>query len=245
MNEFLASNDFTLLLRLLIAHLLGDFLFQRKSWIVERQKSHWKAGSLYLHVFIIGLLTYLFSGHYNNFWLPLSLMLSHFLTDLWKSYRTDNILTFMLDQSIHLVVIIFAWYFYVSPEINFTSILLGILDNQKYLIVIIAYIFIIWPSGYMIAKFTKPWQSQLGTTKGLTDAGRWIGIFERILILTFVLLNQFTGIGFLIAAKSILRFGDINNPDNRKEAEFILLGTMVSFILAIFIGFVAMRLIRT
>lgn len=150
MNEFLASNDFTLLLRLLIAHLLGDFLFQRKSWIVERQKSHWKAGSLYLHVFIIGLLTYLFSGHYNNFWLPLSLMLSHFLTDLWKSYRTDNILTFMLDQSIHLVVIIFAWYFYVSPEINFTSILLGILDNQKYLIVIIAYIFIIWPSGYMI-----------------------------------------------------------------------------------------------
>jgi hypothetical protein len=194
MNEFLASSDFTLLLRLLIAHLLGYFLFQRKSWIIERQKSHWMAGSLYLHVFIIGLLTYLFSGHYNNYWLPLALMFSHFLTDLWKSYRIDNIFTFMLDQFIYLVVIIFAWYFYVSPEIYFNNIFLGILDNRNYLIVIIAYIFIIWPSGYMIAKFTNPWQVQIATTKGLTDAGRWIGIFERILILTFVLLNQFTGI---------------------------------------------------
>ena len=243
MNEFLAGSDFALLLRLLIAHLLGDFLFQRKSWIIERQKSHWMAGSLYLHVFVIGLLTYLFSGIYNSFWIPMALMFSHFLTDLWKSYRVDNILTFMLDQFIHLVVIIFAWYFYVSPEIYFNNIFLGVLGNQNNLIVIIAYIFIIWPSGFMIAKFTKSWQDQIGTRKGLADAGRWIGILERILILTFVLLNQFTGIGFLIAAKSILRFGDIKNPDNRKEAEFILLGTMVSFIIAIFTGIVAMRLI--
>jgi hypothetical protein len=64
-------------------------------------------------------------------------------------------------------------------------------------------------------------------------------MLERILILTFVLIDQFAGIGFLIAAKSILRFGDIKNKENRKEAEYILLGTMISFIIAIAIGIIA------
>ena len=36
----------------------------------------------------------------------------------------------------------------------------------------------------------------------------WIGFFERFLIFTFILINQYTAIGFLIAAKSVLRFND-------------------------------------
>jgi hypothetical protein len=244
MNELLANGDFSLLLRLIIAHLLGDFLFQRKSWIIDRQQKHWKAKSLYLHAFIIGLLTYVFFGQFGNIWLPMAIMITHLLTDLWKSYTNDDLLHFTLDQAIHLTVIVIAWYFYVMPNVNIFALVLSIADNSKILIVIISYFFIIWPSGYLIAKITKPWQEQIGTNKGLEDAGRWIGILERILILTFVLLNQFMGIGFLIAAKSILRFGDIKNPDNRKEAEFILLGTMVSFIVAIFTGVVALQLIK-
>jgi uncharacterized membrane protein YidH (DUF202 family) len=103
---------------------------------------------------------------------------------------------------------------------------------------------VIWPAGYLIAKITKPWQEQFDSIKGLQDAGRWIGMIERILILTFVLINQFTGIGFLIAAKSILRFSDIKNAEDRKEAEYILLGTMVSFIVAIFVGLLAVQIIK-
>jgi hypothetical protein len=244
MIEVLANADFALLLRLLIAHLLGDFVFQRKSWIIKRQQEHWKAGSLYLHALIIGVLTYIFSGQYNNVWLPVVIMITHLLTDLWKSYTDDNLQHFILDQFIHFAVIIIAWYFYTTPDFNLFDLALSVFRNPSFLVIIISYIFVIWPSGFLIAKITKPWQDQVETNKGLTDAGRWIGILERILILTFILLHQFVGIGFLIAAKSILRFGDIKNPDNRKEAEYILLGTMVSFIVAIFTGVIALYLMN-
>lgn len=244
MNEFFTGNDFLLLLRLLIAHLIGDFLLQRKSWILQRQKLHAKAPSLYVHVLIIGVLTYLFSGYYHNFLIPAALIVLHFLTDLWKSYRRDNILVFLSDQLIHFATILIAWYFYVYPEFHTGDFLYELGNNRNFLILITAYIFIIWPSGYMITKFTKHWQDQLGDVKGLQDAGRWIGIFERVLILTFVLVNQYAAIGFLIAAKSVLRFGDVKNPDNRKSAEFILIGTMISFIIAIVTGIVVVHLIR-
>jgi len=68
------------------------------------------------------------------------------------------------------------------------------------------------------------------------QAGKWIGVFERMLVLTFILTNHFEGIGFLIAAKSILRFGDRKEGDNRTETEYILIGTLMSFSTSILIG---------
>jgi hypothetical protein len=84
----------------------------------------------------------------------------------------------------------------------------------------------------------EPWRREMKRTssQGLDKAGLWIGYLERTLILTFVLLNQFEAIGFLIAAKSIFRFGEIKSPQSRREAEYILIGTMISFVMAIMLG---------
>lgn len=231
----LISADLSLLIRLMLAHLLADFLFQKTNWVKDRIENHGKAWSLYVHVLIVGILTWLFSGHYQNVWIPVMVMITHFLTDLWKSYSKNNIASFLLDQIIHIIIIILAWVLY--SEINFgdDGKFLELLNNSKVLAIITGYYFVIWPAGFIIAKITENWQKQI-SNDGLTDAGRWIGIFERTLILTFVLINQFAGIGFLIAAKSILRFGEIKNKNHRKDAEYILLGTMISFILAILTG---------
>jgi len=80
----------------------------------------------------------------------------------------------------------------------------------------------------------------------LKDAGRWIGMLERILIITFIFINQYIGIGFLIAAKSLLRL--IDKPENafgtskpfssRKHTEYVLIGTFLSFAIAILTGLV-------
>ena len=231
----LTSLETSLLLRLVIAHLLADFLLQRKTWIEERTAKKWRAKTLYLHALIAGVLTYGLSGYYQNFWIPLLVMLTHFLIDTVKSYTGTTLKYFLLDQLFHFIVIIVAWYFYVQPEINFSEIIQNLFYDQKNLAILTAYIFTIWPSGFLIAKITESWQNQI-KNDGLEDAGRWIGMFERVLILTFVLINQFSGIGFLIAAKSILRFSDIKNAETRKDAEYILLGTMISFIIAIFTG---------
>jgi hypothetical protein len=231
-----------LLLRLLIAHLVADFVLQRKSWIVARHALHWRTGSLYLHAAIAGILVYLFSGRYHEFLIPAFVVITHLATDLWKSYTNGSLRYFLADQFIHLLVIVAAWYMYIMPDWSILESVMGYFANTRVLAIVLAYIFVIWPAGFLIAKITAPWQNQITNNQGLADAGRWIGMIERILILTFVLIHQFTGIGFLIAAKSILRFGDIRNPENRKDAEYILLGTMISFIIAIFTGIAVQNL---
>ena len=76
----------------------------------------------------------------------------------------------------------------------------------------------------------------------LESAGKYIGILERLFV--FILLNQWSAIGLLIAAKSVFRFGDLSRAKDRKLTEYILIGTLISFGLAIFIGLVYQYLIK-
>ena len=76
------------------------------------------------------------------------------------------------------------------------------------------------------------------------DASAWIGILERILIVIFVTTAQFQAIGFLVAAKSIFRFNDTREEGTLK-AEYFLLGTMISFTLAIITGLAVRWLVST
>ena len=71
--------------------------------------------------------------------------------------------------------------------------------------------------------------SDRGLPKGFADGGKTIGRWERLLIFLFVLADAPTAIGFLVTAKSILRFGEIKDRDHQKEAEYILIGTLMSF----------------
>jgi hypothetical protein len=45
----------------------------------------------------------------------------------------------------------------------------------------------------------------------------------------FVLIGHPESIGFLIAAKSIFRFGEIKESKHRMDAEYIIIGTLMSF----------------
>lgn len=59
--------------------------------------------------------------------------------------------------------------------------------------------------------------------------GLIIGYFERFLIYVLVMSNNVSAIGFLIAAKSIMRLGEVTNRRNLQMAEYILLGTFASY----------------
>ena len=71
--------------------------------------------------------------------------------------------------------------------------------------------------------------------KGDENAGEWIGILERIITLTFVFTNSYTAIAFALTAKSIARFKELENKD---FAEYYLLGTSSSVVLAVLAGIV-------
>lgn len=76
------------------------------------------------------------------------------------------------------------------------------------------------------------------------NAGKWIGYFERILILTFILTGTTEGIGFLLAAKSIFRFGELSKAQEIKTTEYVLIGTLASFTIAIIIGLTVLQIIK-
>lgn len=65
--------------------------------------------------------------------------------------------------------------------------------------------------------------------RGFDDGGAVIGRLERFLIYLFVLAGEPSAVGFLIAAKSVFRFGELSDQQNRLEAEYITIGTLMSF----------------
>ncbi|KAA1040272.1 hypothetical protein [Macrococcus equipercicus] len=76
--------------------------------------------------------------------------------------------------------------------------------------------------------------------------GLLIGYLERLLIIIFILLKEYTAIGLIIASKSILRFNDMKQdpvtdiPEKvDKRSEYILLGTMLSLTIGMLIGLLA------
>jgi len=78
----------------------------------------------------------------------------------------------------------------------------------------------------------KPYSAQIDSS-GIKGAGALIGIFERILVFTFVLTNQYAAISIIFAAKSIARFSELKE---RNFAEYYLLGTFTSITIALVIG---------
>ena len=59
--------------------------------------------------------------------------------------------------------------------------------------------------------------------------------------LTAVLLGKYEAIGFLITAKSILRF---RQDTEMKQSEYVLVGTLLSYGSAILLGLVVSQMIR-
>lgn len=66
--------------------------------------------------------------------------------------------------------------------------------------------------------------------------GATIGVLERLLIVTFILVGAEAAIGLVVAAKTIARFRQL---DDRDFAEYYLLGTLASVSVAIVTGLVA------
>lgn len=231
-----------LFLMLVLAHLLGDFLLQPTRWIEERRLKKWKAGPLYLHGCVHIALAFgaLWLAGFSSFWF-LALMIggTHILIDPIKAFAKKKRLSFFLDQLIHLLVIALSTL--IINDFNFPEISLSGIHWK----VIVAFVFVTKPASILINQLLpedwgpQPSSKEIKTQQddnGLENAGEYIGILERLLILGFIMTNNWSGIGFLLAAKSVFRFSDLQKAEQRKQTEYIMIGTLLSFSLAIVAG---------
>lgn len=226
----------TLLIQLLLAHLIGDFLLQPTSWVAAKEQRKIKAYQLYLHALIHGILILLITE--NIYFWPWALLLTgiHLLIDGTKiSLQTEQNKRryFFYDQIAHLLSILFFWIL-VIPKSPF------LFHQYKFQLLFLGtcLLFITVPTSIGIKLFISQWtpKTEDKAEDSLQNAGKIIGYLERILVFIFIISQHWEAVGFLIAAKSIFRFGDLKASKDRKLTEYVLIGTLSSFGIAILTG---------
>lgn len=220
---------FETLLALTFAHLAADFVFQTDRLVALKTK----AWGMALHIAIVVILAGLALGTLDPLLLGIIFM-THLAMDVIKTRWMGKSLTaFLTDQAVHMAVI-FALA--VCLPQTATQGLWGRLEAPQQLAyyatlaVLSGLILSIWAGGIVIGMLMDPLASKFtDARKGIPNGGRYIGWLERGLTFTFFMIGHPEGVGFLLAAKSVLRFGDIAGAKEREHTEYVIIGTMLSF----------------
>lgn len=230
---------YDLFLLQIIAHLLADFTFQSKEWVDGKRKNGFRSMQLYLHVLVVFLISVLLADQWNFILFSLVIAASHLVIDGFKNSLEDRKYTFFIDQILHIgiitgMVFIYNQYFLLSPIIALPL-------NTHQLMILAGYLICTKPANILIKKIFEFYKISLPTDQenDLLNAGKLIGTIERLLILTLLLYGQFQAVGFLITAKSILRY----EGKKTSKTEYVLIGTMLSFGIA-FLVFVIINQIK-
>ncbi|MBF6608545.1 MAG: DUF3307 domain-containing protein [Flavobacterium sp.] len=225
-----------LFVKLLLAHLLGDFLLQPNSWVTDKELRKHRSVYLYLHIVLHGLLAWALVGEGFG-WYAIIIAVIHGAIDLLKLHfqtLANKRTWFLADQILHLITLIIIVLIYTNTDLR-------TLDVSVWLWTIgTGVLFLTTPTSILIKILISKWTpNQNDTGEDLQNAGKYIGILERLFVFGFIVGGQFTAIGFLLAAKSIFRFGDLTQARDRKLTEYVLIGTFLSFGIAIVTGLLA------
>lgn len=214
---------------LVLAHLVADFLLQSNKACKDKAEKKWCSKYHYAHALLVFGLSWLAVWDANFMWCALVIGASHFMIDMWKSYCEENVKWFTVDQILHIAVMAGMALWWCSK--NDWSMTLDI--PVKFLAMAIAIIVCWKPSNIFIKLMLKHYSVNMPEEQGGGfNAGSLIGNIERWLILVFVIMQRYEAIGLLIAAKSIIRFGDAQT----RKSEYVLAGTLMSIFIAVLAG---------
>lgn len=225
-----------LFLKLLCAHLLGDFIFQPYKWVACKESKKHKSPYLYWHVLVHAVATVIILGFDTTYWFGVTMIImSHLLIDLWKLRSKNNsksVIPFFLDQLAHISVLLGVVYYYMPYRIDLSAIL-----TPKLLLFVLFLLFVTNVSAIVMKVFISHLDLvKISEADTVDKAGTMVGMLERLFVFSFIILNFWIGIGFLILAKSVFRFADIRRSNDKKQTEYFLVGTLLSFGLAIIAG---------
>ncbi|WP_133486373.1 DUF3307 domain-containing protein [Aliiroseovarius marinus] len=215
---------------LLFAHVLADFVFQT-NWITDNKR---RPQVLLLHALIVLVTAQAALGTYDAPEL-LVLAFAHLIIDAVKSFGGFRKLSgFLWDQAAHLVTIIAVaayaptlWDTWPDTALPLLAVAAGAIVATR-------------AGGFAIGLLMQPHSLRI-RNNGLKGGGWTIGILERGLVFVLILADLPLGVGFLVAAKSILRFGTASR--DQRTAEYVIIGTLASFGWAILAGFATQALL--
>lgn len=235
----------TALALLVLGHVLADFAFQRP-WMVEG-KHRWRP--LIAHtavVALVHLVTFAVFLTATTFAILVAVALAHLVIDAVKARRRTpgepSLGLFLGDQALHLVVLLVAWAMLPTAALE-ASPLIEAADGLPYqaftllttgAVYLSAFVFAGHGGNAIVQAVLPAWEPQ-EDRQGTEDlqAGRTIGVLERWIVLLLALASQWSAIALVIGAKSIARFEDLKK---RPFAEYFLVGTLASVLVAIALG---------
>ena len=219
---------------LLFAHVLADFVFQ--PGVMVRHKRH--PGMLLLHGAIVLGTAQAATGHVAAPAL-LALTAAHVTIDAVKTWGNfDRIGGFFGDQAAHLASL--AVVALCAPTLWDTGVYHGFDWLLPLMVLATGLIAAVTAGQYAVGLLMRPLGARV-RNNGLRDGGRLIGMLERGLIFLLIGLGQPLGVGFLVGAKSILRFGTATR--DQRTAEYVIIGTLASFGWAIAVSYATLALL--
>ena len=150
-----------------------------------------------------------------------------------------------MDQLLHLFSLIFITYGIVINDVvvrqwKVVEEFFSIVDISEVQILqwILALLIIHKPANIAIQKLLLVYKPKNKDVDVKTDnnAGRFIGTIERIIMLIFLAIGQYSAIGLVLTAKSIARYDRISKE--KDFAEYYLLGTLISTVVVITTSFI-------
>jgi len=224
---------------LLIAHILADFVLQT-GWMVRHKR---RPGVLLLHTALVLATAQAATGQVAAPGL-LALAAAHLLIDAVKLRLPPGLGAFLGDQGAHLATL--ALVAALVPDMWASGAWPGLLPDAGAVLATL-----LWLAGLILATRAGGFAVGLLMTglaaahppEGLPKGGQVIGLLERGLIFVLMTAGQPEAIGFLIAAKSILRFGTVTTAADRAVSEYVIIGTLASFGWAILAALATLRLV--
>ena len=247
------NNQFFYYVLVIIAsHLIIDSIYKYLTWYKDDRRFGGKA----LWSFLAAIMTYAVLAEWRLWVLPLCILATHLVVYLFRdALKGCKGFSLALEELLHLLfALLIAWLFF-GDRVAYAVVTDGLFTSLARLAFVVAgYCTAALLGSVVIGLWVAPFQEQLHAAREKNDAiallsgfengGKMIGVLERSLIYIFILVNEPAAIGFLIAAKSILRFGEIKDSDNRKEAEYIIIGTFMSFLFAILVGYLTRYILQ-
>ena len=231
-----------IILKLILAHILGDFFLQPQKWVKDKEKKKLKSKWLYIHIGIHIALMFLLVWDFSYWLLILLIGTSHFIIDALKlllQKKKTKRFYFFADQIFHVIAI-----FLITVAMFYDDIAPSLSISTSLLLLIICLVFLTKPTSIIMKTIFTKWNISKYTedNESLKDAGKYIGVLERLLVFTFIIVGHWEAVGFLITAKSVFRFGDLTSTKERKLTEYILIGTLISFGIAIIVSLLFLNL---
>ncbi len=245
---------------LLAGHIAGDFLLQTKT--VALRKKQWT--QLLQHSAVVAGLSYLLCGTWMHWEIPLAIFLTHTLIDHIKvKSGGKTTLAFVIDQLAHggvtlLTAVLVVRY---AKGVSLYWVQLFGPPFVKTVVFVAGAVATVRAGGFLIGLAVQPLLAQFTDVQpspnaassdglpaapggGFPGGGQLIGQLERALVFLFIMMDQPAAVGFLITAKSIFRFGDIREHRQMMLAEYIIIGTLMSFTYGIFLSYLTKILIE-